>query len=106
MKSKSKNTGRKTVNFSPKTNFWQLIDQFSQNKWVLGVMLVSISFVYNHNYSALYDRKIGLNGDNIYYYSLGQALSQGEGYTNIINLEKKPHSHFPPGVSLVYLQSD
>ena len=66
MKSKSKNTGRKTVNSSPKTNFWQLIDQFSKNKWVLGVMLVIISFVYNHNYSALYDRKIDLNGDNIY----------------------------------------
>jgi len=60
-------------------------------------MLVIISFVYNHNYSALYDRKIDLNGDNIYYYSLGQALSQGEGYTNIINLKKSPHSHFPPG---------
>ena len=60
-------------------------------------MLLIVSFVYNHNYSSMYDKKIDLNGDTIYYYSLGQALSQGEGYTNIISYKKTPHSHFPPG---------
>lgn len=76
---------------------WQKLDQFFRNKWVIGFMLVIVSFVYNHNYASLYDRKIDLNGDNIYYYSLGQALSHGEGYYNIIGYEKTPHSHFPPG---------
>lgn len=60
-------------------------------------MLVIVSFVFFINYSAIYDKKVDLNGDNIFYYSLGQALSQGDGYTNIISYEKTPHSHFPPG---------
>lgn len=95
---KSKNNVKKAPQpTAPKVDFWEKLDRFFHNKWVLGVMLVIISFVYNHNYASLYDRKIDLNGDNIYYYSLGKALSQGEGYTNIISLEKTPHSHFPPG---------
>ena len=97
MKSKSNVPPKKSKPTVQKKDFWQTIDQFLHNKWVIGVMLVIVSFVYNHNYSNIYDRKIDLNGDNIYYYSLGQALSHGEGYTNIISLEKTPHSHFPPG---------
>jgi hypothetical protein len=97
MKSKSNNQPQKSKAAAPKQDFWQMFDQFSRNKWVIGVMLIIVSFVFNHNYSSIYDRKVDLNGDNIYYYSLGQALSQGEGYTNIINLEKTPHTHFPPG---------
>ena len=99
MKSKNNNTKKKAApsNKAPKMNFWQWFEQFSQNKWVIGVMLVVLSFVFLANYSSIYDRKVDLNGDNIYYYSLGQALSHGEGYTNIISLSKSPHSHFPPG---------
>lgn len=99
MKSKSKPISKNSKQSVQKTDFWQLIDRFLHNKWVIGVMLVIVSFVYNHNYSNLYDRKIDLNGDNIYYYSLGQALHQGEGYTNIISWNKSPHSHYPPGYS-------
>ena len=97
MKSKSKETPKNSKPTAQKKDFWQLVDQFLHNKWVIGVMLVIVSFVYNHNYSNIYDRKIDLNGDNIYYYSLGQALSHGDGYTNIISLEQSPHAHFPPG---------
>ena len=97
MKSKSKPISKNSKQSVQRTDFWQMIDRFLHNKWVIGVMLVIVSFVYNHNYSNLYDRKIDLNGDNIYYYSLGQALHQGEGYTNIISWSKSPHSHFPPG---------
>ena len=98
MKSKNKvNKAPQKTAAAPKIDIWQKLDQFFRNKWVIGVMLVIVSFVYNHNYSSMYDKKIDLNGDNIYYYSLGQALSQGEGYTNIISYKKTPHSHFPPG---------
>ena len=97
MKSKSKTVSKNSKPTAQKTSFWDLLDRFLHNKWVIGAMLVIVSFVYNHNYSALYDRKIDLNGDNIYYYSLGQALHQGEGYTGIISWHKAPHSHFPPG---------
>lgn len=97
MKSKSKVNKVQNNPAASKVDIWQKLDQFFRNKWVIGVMLVIVSFVYNHNYASLYDRKIDLNGDNIYYYSLGQALSQGEGYTNIMGFNKTPHSHFPPG---------
>ena len=105
MKSKSKVNPKNNKSTTQKMNFWQMVDQFLHNKWVIGVMLVIVSFVYNHNYSNIYDRKIDLNGDNIYYYSLGQALSQGEGYTNIMSLEKTPALALPAGLSMVYLQN-
>jgi len=94
---KSKNN-KKSAKKAPATrNFWQKIDNFSKHKLVLGAMLLIVSIVFLTNYSAIYDKKVDLNGDNLYYYSLGQALSQDEGYTNIMFLEKTPHSHFPPG---------
>ena len=93
MKSKNKvNKAPQKTAAAPKIDIWQKLDQFFRNKWVIGVMLVIVSFVYNHNYSSMYDKKIDLNGDNIYYYSLGQALSQGEGYTNIISYKNEAGS--------------
>ena len=94
MKQKNNQEKGKT---SPKRNFWEGYAYFSQNKIVIAVLLVIISFVFGSNYSSIYDKKVDLNGDNIFYYSLGKALSQGDGYSDIINLKKSPHSHFPPG---------
>jgi len=37
------------------------------------------------------------NGDNIYYFALGKALSEGLGYSNSMGYEVTPHNHFPPG---------
>ena len=82
---------------SQKRNFWEGFAYYSQNKIVIAILVVIVSFIFGSNYSSIYDKKVDLNGDNIYYYSLGKALSQGDGYSNIINLEKTPHNHFPPG---------
>lgn len=82
---------------APKRNFWQILEQLLHSKWLLGAMIVAIAIVFNQSYSSIFDKKVDLGGDSIYYYSLGQALSHGEGYTNIMLLEKSPHSHFPPG---------
>lgn len=92
---KQKNNKSKAT--TPKRSFWQLFELIMHSKWLLGAMLVAIMVVFNNNYSTIFDKKVDLGGDNIHYYSLGQALAHGEGYTNIISLEKKPHSHFPPG---------
>lgn len=97
MKSKNNSKQNNTKKTFPKRNFWQWFESVSLNRWLILAMIAVISIVYYNNYSSVYDKKVDLNGDNIYYYSLGQALSQGEGYTNIINLTKTPHSHFPPG---------
>lgn len=92
---KQKNNNSKST--APKRNFWQIVEQVLHSKWVLGAMVVAIAVVFNENYSSIFDKKVDLGGDSIYYYSLGQALAHGEGYSNTISLEKKPHSHFPPG---------
>jgi len=48
-------------------------------------------------FSSIFDMKLCQNGDNIYYFSLARSLSQGEGYTDGINIVSTPHVHFPPG---------
>ena len=97
MKANNSKPSAKKKNNTPKRNFWQGFESITKNKWVIGLMLVVISVVFYINYSRIYDPKIDMGGDNIVYYSLGQALHQGEGYTNIITLDKTPHTHFPPG---------
>ncbi|MDR3287193.1 MAG: hypothetical protein LBT27_07105 [Prevotellaceae bacterium] len=63
-------------------------------KWIcLGI----ISILFLSNYTRIFDRKIDMNGDNIYYYSLGNAINDGKGFTNVIGFDESPHTHFPPG---------
>lgn len=78
-------------------SFWDKFSKFSLNKWVLLLLVSILTVVLLSNYNDIFDKKIDNNGDNIYYYSLGQALSEGEGYTNIMSLSPSPHTHFPPG---------
>ena len=94
MKQKNKQEKNST---KPKRNFWEWYAYLSQNKIFISILLIIVTFVFYSNYSSVYDKKIDLNGDNIYYYSLGKALAQGDGFTNIIYLNKSPHNHFPPG---------
>lgn len=96
MKSKN-NQEKKGADTRKSRNFWDVFSRVTQHKIFIGILLAIVSFVFISNYSSLYDKKVDLNGDNIYYYSLGKALSQGDGYSNIINLKKSPHNHFPPG---------
>lgn len=67
------------------------------SRYVLYFMLLVIAFCFVSTYSKIYDIKLDLNGDNIHYYALGKALSEGKGYTNIISFKETPHTHFPPG---------
>lgn len=60
-------------------------------------MIAIISIVFWGTYSYIFDTKLDLNGDNIVYYSLGQAIHQGKGFVNIMSITETPHTHFPPG---------
>ena len=73
--------------------------QFSEkiSKYLSVIYLAIISIVFIANYNLTFDEKVNLNGDNIHYYSLGKALSEGKGYTNTMGFEEYPHTHFPPG---------
>lgn len=48
-------------------------------------------------YAFIFDAKLDMGGDNAGYYILGQAIAQGEGYTNIHMPGTPPANHFPPG---------
>jgi hypothetical protein len=52
-------------------------------------------------YLFTFDSKLDLNGDNVDYYLLGQAISQGEGYTTIWFPGSPPFSHRPIGYPII-----
>ncbi len=93
LKNRNKTTGSKKSTLT----FWDKISNFTLNRWVLLCMLAILTVIFFSNYGAVFDKKIDNNGDNIYYYSLGQSLSEGNGYTNIMSITPSPHTHFPPG---------
>ena len=63
--------------------------------YILG--LIVISAIYLKCYTTVFDYKLDMGGDNIQYYSLGNALADGKGYSSIIGFTETPHNHFPPG---------
>ncbi len=67
------------------------------HKWFTIGALALISIVYYCSYQDVYDTKLDLNGDNVYYYSLAQCLSEGDGYVTGMGFKDAPHTHFPPG---------
>ena len=76
-----------------------------QKKFPLKIVVVlcvsvALSILFFSNYSRTFDHKIDMNGDNIQYYSLGKSLSEGNGFTNTMGFEERPHTHFPPGYPL------
>ncbi len=75
------------------------IENFSRNRFVVALLLLIVSVVFFVNYAAMYDKKLDMNGDNIYYFALGKAIHDGHGYTNTMSLSESPHTHFPPGYS-------
>lgn len=80
-----------------KEGFW---DTLSKKRMTQYIMLSVIGICFVLTYSKIYDAKPDMNGDNIHYYALGQALSEGKGFTNIMGFEETPHTHFPPGYPL------
>lgn len=73
------------------------LNLFSQKNYVIAILLAIVSIVFYLNYTAVFDEKIDMNGDNIYYYSLAKSLHEGQGYSNTMGFETTPHNHFPPG---------
>ena len=66
---------------------------------VVYVLLLIVSYV--TIYSAIFDEKVSLVGDNASYYILGNSIANGDGYTNIQHAEKEAHYHYPPGYPVV-----
>lgn len=90
MKPKSKNAQ------SAKAN-GKSLSYYLENRWVQLVLIAILSITYLVNFSAIFDNKLDQNGDNIHYFTLGKAIADGKGLTNIMGFEETPHTHFPPG---------
>jgi hypothetical protein len=73
----------------------------ANSKYLYRGGLIIISLVYILVYSKVFDYKPDMNGDNIYYYSLGKALAEGKGYVNTMGFDETPHSHYPPGYPFI-----
>ena len=65
------------------------------------IYMIIIAILFLGVYGFIFDKKLDLNGDNAYYYMLGKALSQGEGYVNIADINKSPNNHYPPGYPFI-----
>lgn len=65
------------------------------------IYMIIITILFLGVYGFIFDKKLDLNGDNAYYYVLGKALSQGEGYVNIASINKAPNNHYPPGYPFI-----
>jgi len=66
-------------------------------RWFLLAVICAVFVV---NYEAVFDSKLDPNGDNITYFLLAKALSEGQGYTDILSPASVQHTHFPPGYPL------
>ncbi|MCL2246375.1 MAG: hypothetical protein FWC10_04600 [Lentimicrobiaceae bacterium] len=75
------------------------IIKLTKHPVTIGAFLLIILFAFFASYSAIFDKKLDSNGDNIFYFTCGKAIAEGKGYTNIMGFEEYPHTHFPPGYS-------
>ncbi len=66
---------------------------------IVYILLLILAFL--AIYSSIFDAKVSLGGDNASYYILGNAIANGEGYTNIHHAEKEAHYHYPPGYPVI-----
>lgn len=63
--------------------------------------LAALSLLFLCCYSLIFDQKPDLNGDNVSYYWLGRALSEGYGYVNLAFPGNPTEHHFPIGYPLI-----
>ncbi|MDR3094415.1 MAG: hypothetical protein LBU62_07250, partial [Bacteroidales bacterium] len=76
------------------------IDNILTHRLTTILLLAIITAVFYSSYSAIFDKKLNLGGDNIHYFSGAKAIANGEGYTNTMSFEPTPQTHFPPGYSV------
>jgi hypothetical protein len=92
-KKKKKSTHQKSESKNKKN-----LDLGFLNPWKeIGLILIITLGLYLFTF----DSKLDLNGDNVDYYLLGQAISQGDGYTTIWFPGAPPFSHRPIGYPII-----
>jgi hypothetical protein len=92
-KKKKKGQIQKTASHNQK-----IFDLGFLNPWKeIGLILIITFGLYLYTF----DAKLDLNGDNVDYYLLGRAISEGEGYTTIWYPGSPPFHHRPLGYPIL-----
>ena len=74
---------------------------YNRGKIYSFIYIIILLIAFFKVYPYIFDEKLDLNGDNTDYYSLGAAISQGEGYVNIMSVSKSPANKYPPGYPFI-----
>ncbi|MDR0728943.1 MAG: phospholipid carrier-dependent glycosyltransferase [Prevotellaceae bacterium] len=90
-----KQHGKKTISKKPVSK------RRISSKVLYWLGLAAIAIVYAKCYTDVFDYKLDMGGDNISYYSLGKAIADGKGFSNVIGFDETPHSHYPPGYPVI-----
>ncbi|WP_420574309.1 phospholipid carrier-dependent glycosyltransferase [Kordia sp.] len=76
-------------------------NSISNPRFVSIIYILILTLAFLKIYTSIFDEKVSLVGDNVSYYILGNAIADGEGYTNIHHKEKEAHYHYPPGYPML-----
>lgn len=72
------------------------------------LLIFSLTFISVQNH--VFKKEIDINGDNAWYYIGAKSIDQGDGYADIMSIDKPKTNNFPPGypflMSLVMKISD
>jgi hypothetical protein len=89
---------KKSIAQKPEGKNQRILDLGFLNPWKeIGLILIITLGLYLFTF----DAKLDLNGDNVDYYLLGKAISQGDGYTTIWYPGSPPFSHRPIGYPII-----
>lgn len=99
--SPSKITSPNVQSSSSVTNATFEIKDNATPRWQLWIAPVVLLITYFIAYNKVYDDKINLGGDSIFYYYLAKALASGKGFSDIMSPVALPHNHFPPGYPFI-----
>jgi len=99
----SKKVNRKDIKseINPALNSNNIKESTKDSSYEHFIYIAIITIIFLFVYGYIFDKKLDLNGDNAYYFVLGKALSSGEGYVNIANINKSPNNHYPPGYPFI-----
>lgn len=67
----------------------------------LGLYLAGLTILFVVVFSYIFNEKIDLNGDNCTYYICATSLAQGDGYSDISDINKPPTNTYPPGYPIL-----
>ena len=70
---------------------------FAQRRWPTYAYMAVLTLVFIALFQKIKDEHVSLGGDNADYFVLAKSLATGHGFSDVSNIDVRPHNHFPPG---------